>query len=96
MRVVSKKIRDSARDEDCSFRFTGVCNFNTETIVLCHINTKYKGTGIKSPDIFAAYGCSDCHRHLDSGATHDYRGVLNALVETQYKLLNKGLITASS
>ena len=90
--MAKSKIRESAKGEDCAFRFPGVCNFNPETTVLCHINTKYKGWALKSPDIFAAYGCSDCHSALDQGKINEPQWVMDAMVETQYKLMEKGLI----
>ena len=86
------KIRESARGEDCSFRFPNICNFNSETTVLCHINTKYKGMALKSPDLFSAYGCSNCHAHLDGNKQLDPMWILDAVFETQYKLMEKGLI----
>jgi len=86
------KIRQSARGEDCAFRFPDICNFNPETTVLCHVNTKYKGWGLKSPDLFAAYGCFDCHQYLDSNSGADPQSVMDAVFETQYKLMEKGLI----
>ena len=88
----SKKIRDSARLEDCAFRFPNICNFNPETTVACHINTVFKGTGIKSPDLFISYGCDACHSALDQNKNIDPQWVLDAMIETQYKLFEKGLI----
>ena len=92
--MISKKIRNSARGEDCSFRFPGICNFNPETTVFCHINTKFKGVALKSPDLFGAYGCSSCHDCLDGRkqAEINPQWVLDAMVETQSKLIEKGLI----
>jgi hypothetical protein len=78
--------------EDCAFRFPGICNFNPETTMFCHINTKYKGTAIKSPDLFGAYGCSDCHQALDLHLVKHPDWVIDAVFETQMKLFEKGLI----
>jgi len=91
------KITKSAKGEDCAFRFLGICNFNPETTVFCHINTKYKGIGIKSPPIFGAYGCSSCHDALDgrSNKLFNNSDVMDAMIETQYKLMEKGLICIS-
>jgi len=95
--MAQTKITKSARGERCAFRFPGICNFNTETTVFCHINTKYKGIGMKSPDLFGAYGCSNCHDALDgrSNKLFTESDVRDAMVETQYKLLEKGLICIS-
>jgi len=92
MRVVSKRIRNSAKGERCSFRFPGICNHNPETTVWCHINTKFKGVGVKSPDIFGAYGCSNCHTALDQNKVNEPQWVMDAMIESQMKLIEKGLI----
>ena len=87
------KITKSARGEDCSLRIPNICNFNPETTVLCHVNTKYKGVAMKSPDLFALYGCSSCHSALDSNLEGlEAQWVMDAVFETQYKLMEKGLI----
>lgn len=86
----SKKIRDSARNESCSLRISPSCQ-DGETVVFCHLNTPFKGWGLKSPDLFGVYGCYWCHQLLDSSRCDD-SDKLRALIETQGKLLDKGLI----
>lgn len=86
----SKKIRNSARNEDCSLRVSQNCQ-DGETVVFCHLNTPFKGVALKSPDLFGVYGCYHCHLLLDSSKV-DYQDQLRALFETQKKLLDKGLI----
>ena len=51
-------------------RFPGVCNYRTDTTVLCHSNLLEdgKGYGIKAPDEKGAYGCCRCHDVLDGRA----------------------------
>jgi len=90
MKIVSKKIRESARNEDCTLRVSSHCQ-DGESVVFCHLNSNYKGTGIKSPDLFGVYGCYRCHAELDSGIV-DAEDQLRALMETQMKLFEKGLI----
>jgi hypothetical protein len=92
--MLVSKIRKSARDEDCSLRIPTICNFNPETTVLAHLNTKFKGMGLKSPDLFGVYACSNCHDVLDGRRNHpiDAQSVMDALFETQKKLIDKGLI----
>jgi len=95
---MSRKIRDSARGQDCQVRLPGVCNFNPETVVLAHKSGA--GMGTKSPDIHAAYACSACHDAVDSRARtlhynldeckiYFYEGVLR----TQLLLIQQGLLT---
>lgn len=89
MSIVSK-IRKSAQGESCTLRLDG-CKDNQETVVFCHLNTPYKGIGLKSPDLFGVYGCYHCHTLLDAHkATAEDK--LRALIETQYRLIQKGLI----
>ncbi|WP_211441470.1 nuclease domain-containing protein [Collimonas humicola] len=54
------KIHASARDQEGTLRFPGVCNYHTDTTVLCHSNLLEdgKGYGIKAPDEKGAYGVS--------------------------------------
>ena len=64
------KLRASARDQECTLRFPLVCNYRTDTTVLCHSNQLKdgKGMGLKAPDTRAAYGCVRCHDVLDGRA----------------------------
>tara|TARA_R110000851_G_scaffold206105_1_gene358155 strand:- start:613 stop:912 length:300 start_codon:yes stop_codon:yes gene_type:complete len=62
--VKSKKIRNSARGEDCQVRIPGICNFNPETTIPAHIGHG-GGTGMKASDLEIAYCCSDCHDLID-------------------------------
>lgn len=94
MKIVSKKIRQSARDEDCTLRVSGNCS-STETTVFCHLNSGFRGMGIKSPDLFGVYGCSHCHAMLDAGEV-SYQDQLRASQETQMALFSKGLIKVAS
>ncbi|MDO6718832.1 DUF1364 family protein [Psychrosphaera sp. 1_MG-2023] len=64
LRVVSKKLRESARGRECQIRIPGVCNYDTDTTVLAHVG-KNSGMGMKAHDIESAHGCSDCHGVLD-------------------------------
>ena len=57
------KYTKSARGQDCQIRIPGVCNRDPATTVPAHLNGA--GMGIKHPDIFIAYSCSDCHDFVD-------------------------------
>lgn len=60
-----KKIRDSARGEDCTVN-SPFCNRTPETTVLAHFGEPgEKGMGLKPDDTSAAYACSACHDWLD-------------------------------
>ena len=99
------KIRASAKGETCTLMIPGVCNFNPETVVLCHAPHPDKGTGIKGPDTWAAYGCSDCHAEMDGRTNRFFVGLdifpvrvqkaaawFSAIMETQRRLIAKGLM----
>jgi len=64
------KIQAAAKDRECTIRLPGICNFRTDTTVLCHSNqhTDGKGMGLKAPDTCAAFGCSACHDVVDGRA----------------------------
>jgi len=65
MTVKSKHLRNSARDQECTFQIVGVCNGNPKTTVLCHLPDESHGMGLKADDFCAAFGCSSCHDVVD-------------------------------
>jgi len=85
------KITKSAKGESCSLRVSPECTDEYGYVVLCHLNTNYRGVGIKSPDLFGVYGCTPCHRLLDASLI-EYKDQQRALFETQMKLIDKGLL----
>ena len=93
------KIRKSAQGESCALRIPGHCNFNPETTVLAHIGRR-RGISKKCHDMHAVYACSACHDVIDGRANHEFtKGdlaifKLDAMEETQLKLIDKGLINA--
>lgn len=86
----SKKIRDSARGEICSLRVSPECR-DDDTVIFAHLNSNYRGMGLKSPDIFGCYCCFACHQLLDKSEV-DYQDQIRGLQETQMKLIDKGLL----
>lgn len=96
MRVISQKLRDSARGKDCTLRLFGVCNFNPETTVLAHLPCGHKGVGMKGPDHMAVFACSACHDVIDSRSRRyevEPGDFLRALAETQMQWIESGLMT---
>lgn len=88
----SKEIRYSAHGEDCSLRLVGICSFNSEQTVLCHVG-RARGMALKCSDLFAVYGCYNCHQEIDGKNRNNLAlDILRALEETQNKLIDKGLI----
>ena len=94
MGLMSQKLRNSAKMEECTFQ-TPHCVGGTETTVLCHAPSATKGMGNKSPDYWAAFGCHACHSALDN---HKMSGVeeqfywLRGIHRTWERWLERGLI----
>ena len=65
MRIVSKTMRASARDENCTLSILGICNERTDTTVLCHLPNESHGLARKSNNLSACYGCLACHDVID-------------------------------
>lgn len=94
-RVISKPLRNSARDKFCTLRLPG-CEPGNETVVLAHLRGVWSlGTGIKPHDFAAIYCCQSCHDRLDGrrAPKPPLIDVLRALIETQSLMLDAGLIT---
>jgi hypothetical protein len=93
-------IRKSARGESCAVRIPAICNENTETTILAHISGIRFGHGVgkKVSDIHGAYCCSSCHDALDGRVKTPYsrEGLklmhYEGMIETQLKLIDKGLL----
>jgi hypothetical protein len=93
VKVVSKKLRDSARGQSCTLRIAPCAS--DETVVLCHLPVKgFGGVGMKVPDNLAVFGCDNCHAVLDGRAKGEYSAtdMLRALGETQMYWIESGLI----
>lgn len=96
MSVISKKIRNSARGQECQVRMPGVCNRNNETVILAHVG-KGSGMGQKCDDIHATYACSACHDVIDDRVRIGDPRInrlyaYDAMIRTQKLLLEQELI----
>lgn len=98
----SKKVRDSARGEDCTLQIHPWCNSNPETVVFAHLPSSGHGMGLKSPDYWGVYACSGCHDVLDQRNPQAIRELgweevqacmMRGLYRTQERLVAKGLMT---
>ena len=65
MPIVSRKIRSSARGEDCTVNIAGVCNYSPDTVVFAHLAHDGGTMGGKCTDLAGAYCCSVCHNAID-------------------------------
>ena len=95
MKVFSKKLRDSARDQDCTVRLPGTCNFDPATTVLAHIPCGQKGMGMKGFDTVAVFACSACHDVIDGRAQGeiDWPDIPRAIAETHEVLIRTRIMT---
>lgn len=92
-RVVSKPLRQSARDKHCTLRLVG-CEPGNETVVLAHLRGVWSlGTGIKPSDWFAVFACYSCHKKEESGVGCTDCDRLRALYETWSIWHDCGLLT---
>ena len=66
----SQAIRDSARDEECTVRITGVCNHDPKTTVWSHapLGAAGKAGALKALDLCGCYSCAACHDVVDGRA----------------------------
>ena len=95
MRISSKKLRDSARGQECTVRLPGICNFRTDTTVLAHLPCGQKGMGMKGFDTVAVYACDCCHGVIDGRAAGevDWQDMLRAVAETHEALIRAKILT---
>jgi len=87
-------LRKEARGRNCTVQIYDICNFNTETTVLAHLNSS--GMGLKTHDFFGALSCGPCHHWLDEGyaqtSTRKERDLehLRAIIKTQQIWIDEG------
>ena len=96
--IKSKKIRDSAKGEECTLVIGGVCNGDNETVVLCHFGVHSGGSARLNGDLSAGYGCFSCHSIIDrreysslSEADREFY-MRRSQVRTLDRLVDKGLV----
>lgn len=92
-------LRKLAQGRDCQVRIQGVCNFDPETTVLAHYRLHgLSGMGMKSPDLFGAWACSDCHDAIDGrrrtvfSPSEIAQAHLEGVIRTQHALILEGVI----
>ncbi|SMY34257.1 nuclease domain-containing protein [Photobacterium andalusiense] len=68
----SDKLRNAAKNQQCSVQILGVCNFNPDTVVLAHLFSTAHGMAYKSDDFWAVDCCSNCHDVLDGRVSFEW------------------------
>jgi len=92
-------LRKEARGRGCMVRIPGICNHNSETVVLAHYRLAgVSGIGYKPDDAIGSWACSSCHDAIDR-RTHtdldqDYVNLLHleGMVRTIAQLRKEGKI----
>ena len=91
-------LRKLARDKPCQVRIAG-CDGGGETTVLAHYRLSgLCGTGMKPPDIIAAWCCGPCHSKIDQAAKSEFsRNELRlwfaeGVFRTQNELIKLGVL----
>lgn len=96
-----KKIMDGARGEPCTLNIPGICNYDVETSVMCHLSDGSGGSARLAGPLSIAIGCSACHdmidgrnyKALDLEFENDREFYLRrGMNRTLNKLIEKGLI----
>ena len=93
------KITESARGKDCTVRLPGICNWDSQTVVLAHLGGG--GMGTKKPDYQGAYCCSSCHDALDGRTktlfSKEYLELAHrqGVERTQEQLVENGLLVVT-
>jgi hypothetical protein len=86
-------LRNLARGRPCMIRMPGVCNGNPETTVLCHLRMAgITGMSLKANDLLGAWGCSECHRYVDTHGIDGRTALLEGMARTQAVLIKEGRI----
>lgn len=87
-------IRQSANGQPCQVRVPFICNGDSSTTVLAHLNGA--GLALKAHDHEAAYACSACHEWLDGGYARTHTRAerdlyhLEGVINTQRLLVEQG------
>jgi hypothetical protein len=101
MRAGAMNLRDYAKGQPCTMRLPSVCNFDTLTTILAHLNMiGISGRGLKAPDILACFACANCHHvhtTLEFNGVHYDRDVIQlaffeGMARTQYILIKRGIL----
>lgn len=90
----SKKLRDSARNQQCTVH-SPVCSYDSDTTILAHYNLDGGCMGGKSGDLSAGYCCHKCHEWLDQNKPSKEDALFyksRSIVRTHLVMLEEGNI----
>jgi len=84
LRLVSPKLRASAKGQPCTLRLP-CCNHDQDTTVLAHLRFfGWAGVAEKPDDYLGVFACSACHDAIDGRGRNlwEFEDLLRALGET--------------
>jgi hypothetical protein len=93
--VRNKKITDAAKYEECTLNIAGVCSYNVEETVACHIYVEGGIMGGKTDDLSAVFGCYPCHGVIDQhklSTEDELFYTRRGLIRTIKRLFEKGVL----
>jgi hypothetical protein len=97
-RYHQRAVTGLARGMECQIRLVGICNFDNETTVPCHLRQAgLTGLCYIAESIFVAWGCSACHAYVDShpGDVAIQNDFMRGIFRTQQHLLDDGVIVVA-
>lgn len=93
--IRSQKLRDSAKNEECTLQIYEVCNHDPATTVLAHLPDESHGMAQKADDFSSCFSCSSCHDVIDGrkNANIDREFYMRrAMVRTWRRWIEMGLV----
>ena len=92
------KIMNAAKGENCTLAIAGVCNYDSETVVACHLPDGTGGSNKLTGPLNIAFGCEQCHAQIDrrtssilSGEDREFY-MRRGNQRTINRLIEKGLV----
>lgn len=92
-------LRKYAKNQSCQIRVPGVCRFQPEYTVWCHVRmVGLSGASLKALDILGAFGCDACHLVVDGQQKSEYSYgerrlmLLEGMARSQTILAREGIL----
>jgi len=92
------KIMKAARGEACTLNIAGVCNYDNETTVMCHLPDGSGASNRRTGPLSIAMGCSSCHDQIDGRTNnellrqdHEFY-MRRGMMRTINRLIEKGVV----
>jgi len=60
-----KQLTNAAEGRRCTLNIAGVCNYEADTTVACHLSDGTGGSNKYTGPLSFVFGCSSCHAEID-------------------------------